>query len=50
MPSGVTRYFLADHVLSDNVFTNDPVWTRMDAVCDRTTFEMRGPSCRIQIK
>jgi hypothetical protein len=28
----LTRYSLADHVLSDNAFTDDPVWTRMDVV------------------
>jgi hypothetical protein len=28
----ITWYSLADHVLSDDAFTGDPAWTRMDAV------------------
>jgi hypothetical protein len=28
----LTWYSLADHVLSDNAFTDDPAWTRMDVV------------------
>jgi hypothetical protein len=28
----LTRYSLADHVLSDDTFTNDHAWTKMDAV------------------
>jgi hypothetical protein len=27
-----TRYSLADHVLSDDAFPDDPAWTRMDAI------------------
>jgi hypothetical protein len=32
MLMALTRYSLANHVLSDDTFTDDPVWTRMDAV------------------
>jgi hypothetical protein len=32
MLMALTRYSLADHVLSDDAFTDDPVWTRMDVV------------------
>jgi hypothetical protein len=32
MLMALTRYSLADHVLSDNAFTDDPAWTKMDAV------------------
>jgi hypothetical protein len=28
----LTRYSLADHVLFDDAFTDDPAWTRMDVV------------------
>jgi hypothetical protein len=32
MLMALTRYSLADHVLSDDAFTNNPAWTRMDDV------------------
>jgi hypothetical protein len=32
MLMALARYSLANHVHSDDVFTNDPTWTRMDAV------------------
>jgi hypothetical protein len=32
MLMALTRYSLTDHVLSDDAFTNDPAWTRMDVV------------------
>jgi hypothetical protein len=32
MLMALTRYSLTDHVLSDDAFTDDPVWTRMDVV------------------
>jgi hypothetical protein len=32
MLMALTRHSLADHVLSDDGFTDDPAWTRMDAV------------------
>jgi hypothetical protein len=28
----LTQYFLADDILSDDAFTDDPAWTRIDAV------------------
>jgi hypothetical protein len=32
MLMAMTRYSLTDDVLSNDAFTDDPVWTRMDAV------------------
>jgi hypothetical protein len=32
MLMAMTLYSLTDHVLSDDAFTNDPTWTRMDTV------------------
>jgi hypothetical protein len=32
MLMALTRYSLTDHVISDDAFTNDLAWTRMDAV------------------
>jgi hypothetical protein len=32
MLMALTRYSLADHVLFDDAYTDDPTWTRMDAV------------------
>jgi hypothetical protein len=32
MLMALTRYSLVDHILSDDTFTNDPAWTKMDAV------------------
>jgi hypothetical protein len=32
MLMALTQYSLADHVLSDNAFTNDPAWTWMDTI------------------
>jgi hypothetical protein len=32
MLMALTRYSLADHVLSGDAFTDDPMWTRMDVV------------------
>jgi hypothetical protein len=32
MLMALTRYSLADHVLSNDAFTDDPTWTRMDVV------------------
>jgi hypothetical protein len=32
MLMALTRYSLTDHVMSDDTFTDDPTWTRMDIV------------------
>jgi hypothetical protein len=32
MLMALARYSLTDHILSNDAFTDDPVWTRMDAV------------------
>jgi hypothetical protein len=32
MLMALTRYSLADHILSDDAFTDDPAWTKMDTV------------------
>jgi hypothetical protein len=32
MLMALTQYSLADHVLSDDAFTDNPAWTRMDVV------------------
>jgi hypothetical protein len=32
MLMALTQYSLADHVLSDDAFTDNPTWTRMDVV------------------